>query len=100
MENKGIKILGILVSIVNILLLMITLLFTNIYETYDDELINDINENGVLVRCLFLSVIIFLSLIYICVNRFKRNKFIVTLILFLLLLSTIILIKTLPYYQG
>lgn len=100
MENKGIKILGILVSIVNILLLMITLLFTNIYETYDDELINDINENGVLVRCLFLSIIIFLSLIYICVNRFKRNKFIVTLILFLLLLSTIILIKTLPYYQG
>lgn len=100
MENKGMKILGILVSIVNILLLMITLLFTNIYETYDDELINDINENGVLVRCLFLSIIIFLSLIYICVNRFKRNKFIVTLILFLLLLSTIILIKTLPYYQG
>lgn len=82
------------------LLLTCTLLFTSVYETYDDELINNVNENGVLVRCLFLSIIVFTSIIYLMINRFRKNKFIVGLVLLFLILSIIILLKTLPFYKG
>lgn len=91
------KITGVILFL-TILVLLFLSLFTNIYEFPEDELIGNINDNGVTVLTAIYLFISLLSAIYALLNGFKKNKTIAYPIYIIGVLSFMRLIYILIFY--